>query len=146
MSDVVHAETIYSYFGEKDGELSFETGAVLRILEKLNGDWWIAYDESRCIKGLVPREHLKEIESISSGVSEDSNVNLPLRESFTEESYIPSDIEYKGGYSDEREISSDDSALCEDGYMHSTEKKSLSKSVESIYEISEDGLYYGAND
>ena len=143
MSNIVHAETIYSYFGEKDGELSFETGVVLKILEKLNNDWWIAYDESRRIKGLVPREHLKEIQNGSAGFfeNEDSNGKFPSKGSIrSKESNSPAGTVNEEDYVGKGETFSDNWGICEDGYMRRDEINSLSKSMESIYEISEDDL------
>ena len=58
-----YVRTQYKYDARNKDELSFEKGVVLRILNKgaQNDWWWLALNESNSQKGLVPKNHLQEI-------------------------------------------------------------------------------------
>uniref|UniRef100_A0A914Y3E4 SH3 domain-containing protein n=1 Tax=Panagrolaimus superbus TaxID=310955 RepID=A0A914Y3E4_9BILA len=57
---------LYGYESRSEGDLSFEKGAVMMLLDGSNSDWWYVRNEKTMETGYVPRNFVAKFKTLES--------------------------------------------------------------------------------
>ena len=56
----------YDYFSRTDGDLNFKKGDLLYIVNKDEGDWWVARSKQTEEEGYIPRNYVVKYNSLNA--------------------------------------------------------------------------------